>query len=108
LYSLSSLSPPEDKRAIQLYKAIQRELPVAVPARDNPDFWDTVLGAVNQASNLLPGPYKSAAKGVHAIGSAIHNGNKKKGKAPSKARTKGSNGRNRPKKKGKARPKGRR
>lgn len=99
LYSLSSLSPPEDKRALQLYKAIQRELPVAVPARDNPDFWDTVLGAVNEVSNLLPGPMKTVGKGVHAIGSAIHNGHKKKGKPASTARTRGSNGRNRPKKK---------
>jgi hypothetical protein len=99
LYSLSSLSPPEDKRALQLYKAIQRELPVAVPARDNPDFWDTVLGAVHEVSNLLPGPMKAVGKGVHAIGSAIHNGNKKKGKSKSTARTRGSNGPNRPRKK---------
>ena len=78
LYSLASLSPPEDKRALALYNTIQRELPVAVPAKDNPDFWDAILGTVKEVSNLLPGPFKAVGKGVHAIGSAIHANNKQK------------------------------
>lgn len=107
LYSLSSLSPPEDRRAIQLYRAIERELPVAVPAKDNPDFWDTVLAGVREVSNLLPGPIGVVAKGAHAVGAAIHNGNKqrKKSKTRKTTKTRGSNGNNRARKGGRRRKK---
>jgi hypothetical protein len=82
LYTLASLSPQEDHSAMRLYREIERQLPVAVPARDNPDFWNTVLGMVDKASNaisVVPGGIGDVAKGVHAVTSLFTK--KKKGGA---------------------------
>jgi len=70
LYNMSHLSPGESCNALALYREIERQLPVAVPARDNPDFWNTVLNLVEEGSDILsiiPGPVGTVAKGVHAI-----------------------------------------
>lgn len=70
LYNMSHLSPQADSAALDLYRDICRELPMAVPARDNPDFWNTVLSLVKTSSkalSVLPGPVGTTAKGVHAI-----------------------------------------
>jgi len=67
-------APPNDPRAFKLYGAIQTHLPVAVPAKDNPDFWNTVLSIIKPISgvaSMLKGPIGTAAKGVHAISEAL-------------------------------------
>lgn len=72
LYSMAGLSAEKNLGSLQLYSEIERQLPVGVPARDNPDFWTTVLGLVNETSDILsivPGPIGQVAKGVHAISS---------------------------------------
>jgi len=74
LYNMAFASPMEDKNSLALYSSLKRNLPVAVPSKDNPDFWDTILGAVKSTSGLaqhLPGPVGGVAKGVHAITQAL-------------------------------------
>ena len=74
LYNLSYQSPLEDRTANDLYRAIESELPIAVPSRDNPDFWESILEAVSISSNILsfvPGPIGAVAKGTHAVTAAL-------------------------------------
>lgn len=85
--SLAHSSPPKDPRIMNLYHELSRNLPVAVPAKDNPDFWMTMLDVIDTTSEVLSafpvvGPI---ARGVHAVTSvverAVHrkkNRNKKK------------------------------
>ncbi|APG76100.1 hypothetical protein 2 [Wenzhou bivalvia virus 3] len=67
-------APPLDARAFRLYGAIQEKLPVSVPSKDNPNFWNTVLGLVKPLSgfaSMMPGPIGAVAKGVHAVSSVL-------------------------------------
>lgn len=87
LYNTSHMSPAEDPVALTLYSEIARHLPIAVPYRDNPDFWDTVLKVVDEVSDVLsylPGVGGTVAKGTHALTSAL----RKKGKQTSAPRKK--------------------
>lgn len=70
LNGIAQPSPARDPRAFKLYGAIQQNLPAAVPSKDNPDFWRTVLGLIKPLSgiaSLIPGPVGNVAKGVHAV-----------------------------------------
>lgn len=70
LYNFSHLSPDVDDGALHLYREMCRHLPTAVRDKENPDFWNTILSAVEGASGLLsfvPGPVGAAASGVHAV-----------------------------------------
>lgn len=74
LWDTSHLSPEADEIAIAIYREMSRNLPMAVPQRDNPDFWNIILGLVNESSSLLsyvPGPIGQVAKGVHAVAQAL-------------------------------------
>lgn len=74
LYNFSHLSPDVDPAALALYREMVRHIPMAVPDAQNPDFWGTVLDAVNTGSGLLsavPGPIGMAAQGAHAVSSVI-------------------------------------
>lgn len=90
LHGISQPSPPRDPNAFKLYGNIQDNLPVAVPSRDNPDFWKSVVSMVKPLSgmaSLIPGPIGGIASGVHALSSvlkpaSITGGNKKKSSAP--------------------------
>jgi hypothetical protein len=70
LHTLSTYPPARDERAFRLYGEIEQNLPVAVPAKDNPNFWETMLGIIKPVSGLLsalPGVGGTIAKGVHAF-----------------------------------------
>jgi len=70
LYNFSHLSPDVDEAALALYREMCRNLPVSVPDSQNPDFWGTILQAVDSGSQLLsavPGPIGAVASGVHSV-----------------------------------------
>ena len=74
LNGIAQPSPARDPRAFKLYGAIQQNLPAAVPSKDNPDFWRTVLGLIKPLSgmaSLIPGPIGTVARGVHAVSSVL-------------------------------------
>lgn len=74
LVEYQSLSPPEDQVAIDLYKAIIKELPIGVHYLDNDTFWERVLNIITRVSgtlSVLPGPYGLAAGGVNSISRAM-------------------------------------
>jgi hypothetical protein len=93
LFTMSHLSPEPCPAALVLYKEIERQLPSAVPAKDNPDFWNTVLNLVGEASDILsivPGPVGTVAKGVHAVSSLltpVKTKPRKKGRKTTRTRT---------------------
>jgi len=77
LYTIAHHSPLPSPSSLRLYREIERQLPIAVRAKDNPDFWNSVLSAVKSASSALsalPGPYGAVASGVHAVASALSPG----------------------------------
>ena len=70
-HSISHASPACEPNTLRLYHEMSKNLPVSVPERDNPDFWNTVLDGVNATSGILAEmdmPLVSGiAKGVHAV-----------------------------------------
>ena len=84
LHGIAQPAPAKDPQAFKLYGALQSNLPVAVPSKDNPDFWNTVLSIIKPLSgmaSLLPGPIGAVGKGVHAVSSVLSASSKKtKGK----------------------------
>lgn len=80
LHSISQPAPARDPQAFRLYGALQANLPVAVPSRENPDFWNTVLSIIKPLSgvaSLIPGPIGAVSKGVHAVSSVLAPNSKK-------------------------------
>lgn len=74
MYGIAQDAPPRDPHAFRLYGAIEQNLPTAVPSKDNPDFWKTVLGIIKPLSgvaSLIPGPIGTVARGVHAVSSVL-------------------------------------
>jgi len=84
LYGIAQPAPPKDAQAFKLYGALQTNLPVAVPSKDNPDFWNTVLDIIKPLSgiaSMVPGAVGSVGKGVHVLSSVLSpNSKKTKGK----------------------------
>lgn len=102
LYNFSHLSPDIDPGALALYREMCRNLPVSVPDSQNPDFWGTILQAIDTGTQLLsavPGPIGAVAGGVHSVShllNRVRNKRTPKGPKPkpaqrSKPRSKGSN-----------------
>lgn len=74
-YEFSSLSP-EDHLAIELYRKIINQLPVAVPYEMNEDFWNRVLKIIKRVSSigsLIPGPLGDVARGVSLVTNGMEN-----------------------------------
>lgn len=70
LHNLASFPPARDEKAFKIYGEIEQNLPIAVPAKDNPNFWQDMLSLIKPASGLLsalPGLGGTVAKGVHAF-----------------------------------------
>jgi hypothetical protein len=91
LWDTAHLSPEPDYAALNLYREMCRQLPMAVAYKDNPGFWSTVLGLVEEASSALsfvPGPIGGVAKGVHAISEVLKPLTKRKKGRARKTQTK--------------------
>jgi len=74
LKDLSSFPPPRDDKAFKLYGELDENLPIAVPAKDNPNFWTSMLDLIRPASGVLsalPGLGGKIAKGVHAFSTML-------------------------------------
>jgi len=74
-HSIAHASPSVDRPVIDLYHAMSKSLPVSVPAKDNPDFWNTLLRTIKDTSAImarLPLPTISmVGRGVHAVATTI-------------------------------------
>lgn len=74
LYEYARLSPPHDPVAMAMYRTISRNLPIAVPFRENAGFWDNVLRIMQSAgsavSSWFGGPIGLAGQGVSLLGKA--------------------------------------
>lgn len=77
LWHISSQGEPRSDSFFKMYGAMERKLPIAVTAKENPDFWDTMLKTVKNVSSVaraIPGPVGLVAdvafKGAKAISRA--------------------------------------
>lgn len=107
LYNFSHLSPDIDNAALALYREMCRNLPTAVPDSENPDFWSTILQAVDTSTRLLsgiPGPIGAVASGVHSVSHLINQAHSKRVRSTSKPKP-APRGAARPKSKGARAPK---
>lgn len=69
LHQFAHLSPDYDLVALEAYKHLAANLPIAVTSAQNARFWATVLRILHGSSGLLaglPGPWGEIARGVHA------------------------------------------
>jgi len=74
LYQYAGNSPPYDPVALEAYRRIAAELPVAVECAKNAEFWTRVKGilrSVLSAVSRLPGPLGMAATGVGMLADGI-------------------------------------
>jgi hypothetical protein len=73
LYEYQNLSPC-DARALALYRAVIKQLPIAVPYFENEGFWERVLRIIKKMSaggSFIPGPIGTVSSGVNAITSGL-------------------------------------
>lgn len=104
LFNFSHLSPDVDEAALTLYREMCRNLPVSVPDSENPDFWGTILQAVDSGTQLLsniPGPIGTVASGVHSVSHLLNQARSRR------ARTGPKRSQAKPARRGNPRPKGR-
>jgi hypothetical protein len=67
LYPFATSSPPHDPLALETYRFMASQIPVAVKARDNDSFWVRLLRAVAMAGGALgaiSGPWGMLARAV--------------------------------------------
>nr|QJI53535.1 MAG: hypothetical protein 2 [Picornavirales sp.] len=70
LYQFAHDSPAHDPLALEAYRTIAREIPVAVACKDNATFWQRVrqvLSGALTAATYVPGPIGSIAGHVQGI-----------------------------------------
>jgi len=72
-HSIAHASPAHNQNTIELYHEMSKNLPVSVPVRDNPDFWDDLVSTMNMGTGLLADMNIPGAKGIHAVGSLVGN-----------------------------------
>lgn len=73
LYEFSTLSP-QDKLAIELYRKVINNLPVAVAFVDNDSFWKRVLSiikSITAGGSFIPGPIGIVSGGVSSVISGL-------------------------------------
>jgi len=69
LSTIATPSPAYDECALALYQVFYKNLPLAVPSRENANFWKRVLGLIKSVAGtltVLPGAYGQIAQGVLA------------------------------------------
>lgn len=74
LYEYQRTSPC-DKLAVEIYRKVINELPVAVSFIDNEGFWRRVLDIVRRITSIgsvLPGQYGMLSMGVNTAAEALH------------------------------------
>lgn len=74
LYEYAGTSPPLDEVALEEYRCIANELPVAVIAAQNAGFWErvkTLLSGLLNAATYVPGPIGEVATGVRGIANTL-------------------------------------
>jgi len=67
LYDYAGDSPPLDEAAMQAYRDIAKQIPVAVRAEQNAEFWDRVkniLGKTYGFAKALPGPVGDTTRSI--------------------------------------------
>jgi hypothetical protein len=70
VYQFSSVSPPLDELALDVYSKIRNELPVAVPCASNSNFWQRVLGLIRGVAGIAsyaPGPIGLLGQGISGL-----------------------------------------
>lgn len=71
MYQFSHPSPAHDPVALEVYSKIRNQLPVAVPAAMNAEYWNRVLGIIRSVvrgvGNFMPGPVGMIAKGIDQL-----------------------------------------
>lgn len=76
VYEYSTPSPPEDDTTMRMYREIALSIPVAVPFRENANFWQRVLSIIRSlagAGAMVPGPVGMISGGVSSIATGISN-----------------------------------
>lgn len=74
MYESQVLKCVHDQFALDLYRRIIYELPIAVSSFDNARFWERVLNIIRSVSGMLavlPGQYGMAARGVNLLSESI-------------------------------------
>jgi hypothetical protein len=74
LYQSAHISPAHDPMALEMYRKIAHEVPVAVACRDNATFWERVKKLLNAGltgAMSIPGPVGMAATGIRGITDAL-------------------------------------
>jgi len=74
VYEYQTFSPC-DPVALDMYRAIIKELPIGVSFMDNEGFWMRVLNIVRRISGVgaaVPGPYGAIASGVNIASNALY------------------------------------
>lgn len=75
LYQSAHNSPSLDPIALQAYRKIANEVPVAVACKDNANFWERVKRILNaglSGAQMIPGPVGMVATGLRGITDALH------------------------------------
>lgn len=74
LYNQGQTSPPHDPLALEVYRAVVADLPIAVTYAENDSFWKRFLNTIGKIGGWLsnlPGPYGLISSGVGTVASAI-------------------------------------
>lgn len=74
VYEYSTVSPPEDVTALEIYREVALALPVGVPSAMNAGLWERVLRIIRNLSaygSLLPGPIGTVSTGVNLISGGL-------------------------------------
>lgn len=74
LYEYQSVSPREDKLAMECYRQILQSMPPGVSYFENAGLWERILNIIRTVSgglSLIPGPYGGIARGVNLTSEAL-------------------------------------
>lgn len=74
MYPYSGNPPLHDALAMEIYKKLIGELPIAVVYADNANFWERCLQIIKRITSglsYIPGPYGAMAAGVNGVATAL-------------------------------------